>query len=171
MPTGRGFWFDPHTNALYEVVTHNDWLLDPEHQRRVGLPPEHVQVLASLDPVREIDEIRMVGLLAGLIRLRDYYRHVSVQFYAVPSAVPGLLSQTTAALPHVTTDRHPQLVVQNLRDDSIARLDLSQLLQELAADRPVLEPVDEPMKYNATLRDRVRNMLARAQVRSDAIHR
>lgn len=159
MPSGRGFWLDPRTNALYEVATHNDWLLDPENQRRVGLSPDQVRVLASLDPVREIDEIRMVGLLAGLVRLRDYYKHVSVQFYAVPTAEPTLLSKVVATIPEVTADRYPVLAIQNLSSDAVARLDLLELAELLSNEEAALRMPAVEVEYNAELRRRLNRLL------------
>ena len=72
MPSGIGFWLDPRSGALHRVTTHNDWMIDTNNQKKIGLGPTEVGVLDNLDPVKEIDEIRMVGVMWGLIRIRDY---------------------------------------------------------------------------------------------------
>jgi len=92
MSSGPGFWLNLKDGALHRVTTHNDWLLDPQNQKKVGLTTKQVEVLVTLDPVKQIDEIRMVGVMHGLVRFRDYYRHVSVQFYCVlPVSVQELV--------------------------------------------------------------------------------
>jgi len=158
MPVGHGYWLEPRSGALYLVTTHNDWLLDPENQTKIGLGPEKVGVLNSLDPVKEIDEIRMVGVMAGLVRIRDYRNRVSVQFYSPPAEVEQLLQSVVEAMPNVTFDKHPFLTIQNLRDDSIARIHLMDLVAMLRAAEPVLRST-AVVAYNQSLRKRMDRLL------------
>ena len=110
MPSGPGFWLDPRSGVLHRVTTHNDWLLDERNQAVVNLTPTQVCVLLSLDPAIELDEIRMIGVMAGLIRFRDYGNRLSVQFHASPSEVNAVLRAVVKAIPGVTNDRFPFLV-------------------------------------------------------------
>jgi hypothetical protein len=38
------------------------------------MPARLRDVLAELHPERQIDEVRMVGVMFGLVRVRDYHR-------------------------------------------------------------------------------------------------
>lgn len=160
MPSGRGYWLDRRNGALHEVTTHNDWLLDPENQAEVGLSPGQIRILEKLDPVREIDEIRMVGVIAGLIRIRDNLNRISVQFYSPQPDVADVLEAVTKAIPDVTSTPFPFLTIQNLYDDSTARIELDALNQALRENKPILEPPPEPLHYNIALREKMGRLLA-----------
>ena len=161
MPTGPGFWLDPRNGALHRVTTHNDWLIDPQNQKKVGLTPTQIEVLATLDPVKEIDEIRMVGVMARLIRIRDYANRVSVQFYAPPAETEQSLRAAVKAMPTVSSDKHPFLTIQNLHDDSTARIHLSALVAKLQKEESVLHPSTEPILYNNALRRKMDRLLGK----------
>jgi hypothetical protein len=161
MPTGPGFWLDPRTGALHRVTTHNDWLLVPENQKKAGLGPTKVGVLNSLDPVREIDEIRMVGVRAGLIRIRDYLNRVSIQFCATGPEVGEVLQAVVATMPAVSSDKFAFLTIQNLRDDSTARIHLPDLVTKLRAGDTVLHTA-ERVPYNEELRRKMDRLLEKA---------
>ncbi len=161
MPTGPGYWLDPRSGALHLVTTHNDWLLVPENQKKAGLGPTEVAVLDNLDPVQEIDEIRMVGVMAGLIRIRDYLNRVSVQFWATDPEVAEALQAAVEAMPAVSSDRFPFLTIQNLRDDSTARVHLPDLVAKLRAGETVLHTA-ERIPYNDELRRKMDRLLEEA---------
>jgi len=161
MPTGPGFWLDRRTGALHRVTTHNDWLLIPENQKKAGLGPTKVGVLNRLDPVREIDEIRMVGVRVGLIRIRDYLNRVSIQFCTTGPEVGEVLQAVVAAMPAVSGDRFPFLTIQNLRDDSTARIHFPDLVAKLGAGKKVLHTA-ERIPYNEELRRKMDRLLKAA---------
>ena len=161
MPIGPGYWLDPRSGALHHVTTHNDWLLVPENQKKAGLGPTEVGVLNSLDPVQEIDEIRMVGVMAGLIRIRDYLNRVSVQFWESGLEVGNVLQAVVATIPAVSGDRFPFLTIQNLRDDSTARIHVSDLVAKLGTGEKVLHTA-ERIPYNEELRRKMDRLLKAA---------
>jgi len=161
MPTGPGFWLEPRSGALHRVVTHDRWMLDPKNQAKVCLTPEQVRVLESLDPVREIDEIRMIGVMSGLIRIRDYRNRVSVQFYSTSAEVGQMLQSVVEAMPNVTRDRFPFLTIQNLCDDSTIHIHLADLESMLRAGDSVLHPTAEPIPYNESLRRKMDRLLGK----------
>lgn len=148
MYTGPGFWLDPRDDSLYRVTTHNDWMLESANQAEVHLTPVQIQVLESLDSTTEIDEIRMVAVMAGLVRIRDYGNRISVQFYAEESEAGVFLWSIVRAMPRVTKDRFPFLTIQNLISDAVARLSLSDLVEKLNRGDAVMEPCGEPIPYN-----------------------
>ena len=133
MPTGPRFWLDPRSGALHKVTTYNDWMIDTNNQKKIGHRPTEVEVLDSLDPVKELDEIRMVGVMAGLVRFRDYCNRLAIQFHASPSEVNVVLRAVVKAIPGVTNDKFPFLTIQNLRDDAVASIHLSDLAAKLDA--------------------------------------
>ena len=159
MNAGRGYWLDAKNGALYRVTTHNDWLLNLRNQEKVRLTPKQVEVLGFLDPVKEIDEIRMVGVMAGLVRLRDYRNRLSVQFYAPESEVNAVLQAIVREIPEVTDDNSPFLTIQNLWDDSVARLPFEELTKKLYAREAILQPPRDPILYNQTLRQKMQRLL------------
>lgn len=136
-------------------------MIDTNNQKTISLRPTEVEVLDSLDPVKELDEIRMVGVMSGLIRIRDYGNRVSVQFYATPAEIGQLLQSVVEAMPNVTRDRFPYLTIQNLYDDTVARIHLPDLAAKLDAGEPVLRPV-ERVAYNEALRERMKKLLGRS---------
>ena len=56
--------------------------MNSANQLQIGLPEQYVHALNQLDVEEDIDLICMIGVHAGLIRIRDYHNRVSVQFYA-----------------------------------------------------------------------------------------
>lgn len=159
MKRGLGFWLDPRTSTLYSVVTHNEWLLESHNQVTIGLSPKQVSVLESLDPVKEIDEIRMVGVMFGLVRVRNYHRHLSIQFFAPPKDVPVRLAAIDAALPKLFPSVEHFLQMHNLFDDASARLWSPEFSRRLKAGDPVLEPCREAMPYNEALRNKMNRLM------------
>jgi hypothetical protein len=159
MPSGPGYWFDPTRDRLYRVTTHNDWLLLPQNQAAVGLTDKEKRVLASLDPDRQIDEIRMVGVMHGLIRFREYSNRLSVQFYCDSSRSNEILKAVAHVVPRVTTNAVPYLTVHNLYDDSVARLPLKEVAEKLTRGNVVLRPSEDIYKENNELRKRMAELL------------
>jgi hypothetical protein len=158
MPSGPGYWLDPKSDALHRVSTHNDWLLIAENQQAIGLSPLQIAVLGGFDPAREIDEIRMIGVMHGLIRIREYDsrndQRVSVQFYGEPSHVNDYLRIICDVLPRVASQSNPNLTIQNLFDDAVARLTFDKLVRKLQAGEPILASAG-PIEANQALRAKV----------------
>ena len=157
MPRRPGFWLDQTSRQLYRVSTHNDWLLDPVNQRQVGVPDHWVRVLNSLDRQCEIDEIRMIGLMLGLIRFRDYRDSLHVQFYASGTKAKDCLKAAADFAPQATIDKFPLLKIQNLFHDGVAQIELSELRSKIQAGESVLQ-VGEPIPENEALRQRMERL-------------
>lgn len=160
MKSGPGFWLDPDTECVYQVeTTHNDWMLCSENQQKIGLPAQHVEALETLDPIREIDEIRMVGVIFGLIRVRDYQRHLSIQFYSQSKEVIVTLKAIESALPKLFSGIEHFLHLHNLFDDSHAKLWSPEFIQKLKEGETILEPAGEAIEYNEKLRKKMERLL------------
>lgn len=160
MRTGPGYWLNPRDGALFSVSTHDAWLLVPENQNKVGMPLRFREVLAALHPIREIDEIRMVGVMSGLVRVRDYHRHLSIQLFAAPDEVRVRLCEIEARLPKLLPGVEHFLQLHNLFDDGHARLWSPEFSRRLKASDPVLEPCREAMPYNEALREKMNRLMA-----------
>lgn len=160
MQSGPGYWLDPRDGEVYEVDTHNDWILRPENQQKIGLPARHVEVLNSLDSVREIDEIRMVGVMFGLIRVRDYHKHLSIQFFALQGKVLSALNTIDNALPKLIPGREHYLMLHNLTDDSSAKLWSGEFAENLQKCKTILQPAEDVIEYNEALRRKMKELLS-----------
>ena len=77
---GKGYWLDPKTQQSWVVDRHERFVL--ENPLICGVPPEIHAHLLTLDTNKAMDEIRLAAIHAGLIRVRDHLRYVSVQFCA-----------------------------------------------------------------------------------------
>lgn len=159
MQSGPGYWLDPRDGEVYEVDTHNDWILRSENQRKIGLPDRHVEVLKSLDPVREIDEIRMVGVIFGLIRVRDYHKHLSIQFFSSSEKASSTLNAIDHALPKLIPGREHYLMLHNLADDSHSMLWSGEFKKKLQAGDSILQAAKDVIEYNEALRRKMRELL------------
>jgi len=160
MESGPGYWLDPRDGEVYEVDTHNDWLLRSENQQQLELPSRYVQVLNALDPIREIDEIRMVGVMFGVIRVRDYRRHLSIQFFSSrDERVSVNLDAIVDALPKLIPGQEHYLVIHNLSDDSYAKLWSGDFIDKVKAGSSVLLPAEGVLEYNEALRQKMKSLL------------
>jgi hypothetical protein len=77
MPEGAGFGLDRTRGELHRVSTHNDWLLIRENQDRINLPENDRRELEAFDRVTDIDQIRLIGVRHGLVRIRDHRNRIS----------------------------------------------------------------------------------------------
>ena len=163
MLQGKGYWLDSRSGEVYEVdPTHNDWMLVPDNQKTVGLPLHHVEVLRSLDPVCEIDEIRMIGLRAGFIRIRDRHRNLTMQFDAPPSRVQSVLRAIAKALPKLFSGAEHYMLMHNMHDDAHAEVWTTEFLRKLNDGESVLTPRPKPIPENDILRQRMDRLMADA---------
>ena len=164
---GPGYWLDRTTKALHRVDTHNDWLLRANNQQAVSLNPRYVSVLSTLDPQQEIDEIRMIGVRAGLIRFRDYQNRLSIQFFDHPSHVQMPLDLIAETLPRVFEGVEHFLTIQNLYDDSKAAIWSQELIRRLDNGEAIMEVHEDPdgIPYNVTLRKKIDALLNESQSR------
>jgi len=162
MKSGPGYWLAPDTGSVYQVeTTHDAWLLASANQQIVGLTSNEIRVLNSLDPVREIDEIRMVGVRAGLIRIRDRHRNLTFQFDAPPSRVQAVLRAIAESLPKLFNGMEHFMLLHNLRDDAHAAVWTTEFLRNLNGGEPVLTARKKPIPENDTLRQRMDLLLGK----------
>jgi hypothetical protein len=109
-----GYWLRPATDECVRVEsTHDAWVRDWKNAQHLGLPPE-VYAEIMRHPPTAVDEIRMLAVRCGLVRIREHPRYTSVQFSAEPHRVGAVLQATVKALHGVGIHPDTRLVVDNL---------------------------------------------------------
>lgn len=82
MAQGEGYWYNPKTNIAIQVSRHEVDLKNPSTQKKLNLAPTAVDALNDLTPSpKNEDKIKMLGVRVGLVRVRDWQKFTSVQFY------------------------------------------------------------------------------------------
>lgn len=90
---GEGYWLNPRNKTWIVVPRHELSMRNPRDMDKLGVPPEVQQQAQAISPYSKTgeDELRMLGINAGLIRVRDYASYVSIQFNCSPMAERKLL--------------------------------------------------------------------------------
>jgi hypothetical protein len=140
---GAGYWLNPATGKCVRVATtHDEWVRDKSNAESIGLPEAAYDAIMQ-HPVTSIDEIRLVALDWGLVRIREHPRYTSVQFSAQPYHVKAILQAVVTALAEVKLHPDTMLVIDNLLLHDSARIELRELDGKLAKDEPVLPKQDD----------------------------
>ena len=158
---GPGYWLNPSTDKLVNVgTTHDEWIRNRDNARSIGLPDFVSDNIAACNP-RQVDEIRIYALMAGLVRIRDYGKSISVQFWCERHRVRNVLWSTALALKGeagVHPDTHVSIDNLNLNDS--VRLTLQELIDKLKEDVPILKEEEErqdiPMNSPAVIAARLK---------------
>jgi hypothetical protein len=128
---GPGYWLNPTPRTCVRVATsHNEWLRDKNNVKSIGLL-ESVYDEIMEQPETAIDEIRMVGLRNGLVRMREHARYLSVQFMAEPHRVRTILRAVVATLTDLKVHSDTRLVIDNLSLNDSVSITLAGLQENL----------------------------------------
>ena len=159
---GNGYWLNPNNDKCLQVTTHDAWIQEPQNAKAIGLPDYVYQDIAKLQ-ASDVDEIRMLAIHAGLVRIRDYGNYTAVQFAADPQRVPIVLWSILVVLKgELKMHPYTELRIDNLKMKDSVTLTLDDLHNRLKNDQPVLrmESVegihDIPMDHPAAERMRMR---------------
>ena len=88
---GAGYWLNPDTGQCVRVATtHDEWVRDRGNAEGIGLPEAAYDAIMQY-PATAVDEIRLVVLNWGLVRIREHPRYTSVQFAAHAHQVTPIL--------------------------------------------------------------------------------
>ena len=160
---GAGYWLNPNNDKWFAVeTTHDAWISDPQNAKAIGLPDYVYDDIAQLQP-QDVDEIRMLALHAGLVRIRDYGNSTAVQFSADPQRVPNMLWSVLVVLKgELKMHPYTELRIDNLKMRDSVTINLADLQSRLENEQPILryESVegihDIPMDHPAAERMRMR---------------
>lgn len=124
---GDGYWLDPKTNQHWKVTTHDAWILNTENARMVGISASEHDRLTTLNPVRDVDEIRLAGIKVGLVRIRSYHDRISVQFAAPRSHISEVLRSVFSLLDIIEAYKDTPIDIDNLETGESQRISLREL--------------------------------------------
>ncbi|MGO9115278.1 MAG: hypothetical protein ACLP9L_39195 [Thermoguttaceae bacterium] len=111
---GAGHWLNPTTGQCEQVTTHNDWIRDETNADSIGLAEDLYRQIMLL-PDTAIDQIRILALRGGLVRIRQQKHYTSVQFWAIADQVNSILQAVLRALEALEVHPDERLEVDNLR--------------------------------------------------------
>lgn len=134
---GPGYWLDWRTGHFDEVYRHDIWLCTPANTERFNVPGEIIADLASLHPFKDEDEIRILGLKAGLVRMRDQGSYFAVEFSAQPADLPAVLRAAERVLTEIEA-RPWELFLFNLTTNEEVRIAYNEFQQRLRAGEIVM---------------------------------
>ncbi|MGO9107951.1 MAG: hypothetical protein ACLP9L_01850 [Thermoguttaceae bacterium] len=110
---GAGHWLNPTTGQCVQITTHNDWIRDETNADSIGLAEDLYRQIMLL-PDNAVDEIRILALHGGLVRIRQQKRYTSVQFWALGDQVEAILRAVLRALEELEVHPDKRLEIDNL---------------------------------------------------------
>ena len=122
-----GYWLNPNTGKCVEVATtHNEWLRNRQNVGSIGLPESAYEEVMRFSPTQE-DQIRLVAIRSGLVRIREHPRYVSVQYAAESDQEKPVLQAVFTALKVLKMSAETTLVIDNFLLRTSIRLGLDDL--------------------------------------------
>lgn len=133
---GPGYWLNPRTGQYHKVYRHELDILKTHAAEKLGLAPDVIQKLQTLNPDLHADEIRVLAMQAGLIRLRDNPVY-SVQFYLPRQAVRGALHSVVEFFAQIK-ETPWNIWLNNLKYDDSVTVSFMDLQRNLQTDQPTM---------------------------------
>lgn len=127
---GRGYWLNPISGAYFRVGNHAPWISDAANAQSAGLPERFIAAIRQFDPIRNDDEVRLLGVMGGLVRIREHIGrtpYTSVQFYCDRPDLPFVLCAVTTMLRETSHDRFADVHLHNLLSDCQAKRSLDEM--------------------------------------------
>lgn len=136
MAMGIGLWYNPNTDRVFELrfITHDQWLKNPANAEELGIRSGTQRLIGDS---QDIDLIRLAATMEGMVRIRDYYRRISVQFYA-DRGLTALLCKIYHVLEQQPFDHSVPLDIDNLRTHESIQLTVRELGKRLHQNMPIL---------------------------------
>lgn len=92
MPQGEGYWYNPKSNVALVVTRHEVDIKKPNVQQKINLHSAAREALKELPNTPENeDQIKILGVRSGLVRIRDWQKFVSIQFFGKGSKAKDTL--------------------------------------------------------------------------------
>lgn len=134
MPMGVALWINPKTDKEFAFsTTHDQWLKNPDNADALGLSEATAKLIASSN---DEDEIRMAAIMDGMVRVRDYLNHISVQFRA-RRGLRDLLFKIHQVLKR-RFNQHAHVIVHNMATGESTELSIADWGNRLSNDDPIL---------------------------------
>lgn len=132
---GAGYWLRPETGQCIKVATtHDEFVRDRANAENLGLSASAFNEIMRFPPTA-LDEIRLVAVRSGLVRIREHRRYLSVQYMAESDRVQPLLRIVVTALHGVGIHPDTWMVVDNLLLHDSQSLMMGQLEESLRESR------------------------------------
>lgn len=163
MAQGLGHWLNPRTGKWIQVYRHE---LDIQNERKLkelGVPENYAMQIQSMNPHTQQDEVRILAMQAGLVRLRDNQKTYSIQFYLPRQAVRHALWAIVEFFQQIKSNPW-NLTLHNLQYNEVVATTFSELTQKLYKDERVMVneeflPPAEDVPYDAELIDKLRKLM------------
>ena len=135
---GAGYWLNPNTGKCVRVITtHDEWVRDWANAESIGLPKAAYDAIMK-HPATAVDEIRIVAIHWGLVRIREHPRYTSIQFSAHAHQIRLVLRAVVVAITELKLPPDTTLKIDNLFLNESATLGVGELQSRLDKDQPVL---------------------------------
>jgi hypothetical protein len=132
---GAGYWLNPNTGQCVRVgTTHDEWVRHRGNAESIGLPEAVCDAIMQY-PATAVDEIRLVAVNWGLVRIREHPRYTSIQFAACADRVTPILRAVLVALKAAQVHPDTTLKIDNLLLHDSVTIGLHELESQL--DKPV----------------------------------
>jgi hypothetical protein len=120
-----GHWIDPQTGQHWRVSRHEDWAKSSAIYRGYEFSPE---IEKEIQQTEDEDELRIIGVKAGLIRTRLHINgHLSIQVWADPARVDSLLHSVVRFCQETEVLPNQDLKIDNLGTGDTVVLTLEEL--------------------------------------------
>lgn len=91
---GNGYWLNPQNGVCKKITRHELAMRDPQLLRELGVSDAVIDLAREVSPYSPEgeDELRMMGIDAGLVRIRDQDAYLCAQFRTSPERETELLA-------------------------------------------------------------------------------
>jgi hypothetical protein len=134
---GAGYWLEPDTGKCMQVeTTHDEWIRVWENARSMGVPRWiHDKIMRF--PPEAVDQIRLLALYSGLVRMREHPRYLSIQFAAGHDSVARVLKAIVAALAALGIHPDTRIEMDDLLLGESTAMTVAELRNRIEAGKPV----------------------------------
>jgi hypothetical protein len=131
--TGPGYWLNPANQKWIAVTRHELTMRDATAMAELGVAQDVINAAQQIAPYGHdaVEELRILGIRSGLIRVRDQGLYISVQFDAPLEAQTELLCFVRNFFDAENLWR-PYVRVGNLRTNSEITYSWQEFLVEIA---------------------------------------
>ncbi len=140
---GAGYWLNPDTGQCVRVATtHDEWVRDRGNAESIGLS-KHAYANIMKHPATAVDEIRLLALHDGLVRIREHPRYTSIQVAAHAHRVTPILRAVLVTLKAAQVHTDTTLKIDNLLSNGSVTIGLGELGEKVARDQSIFHEQDD----------------------------